>query len=132
MQTGTREQLLVLLVEDDADLAEVTQAALEHEGLQVAVAHDGLEALELIDKLRPQLEQYENFCKELGEQPADVALAWLLSNPVVTAPIIGPRTLEQFEGSLRSIDIELDADVLGRLDKIFPGPGGPAPEAYAW
>jgi CheY-like chemotaxis protein len=55
MQTGTREQLLVLLVEDDTDLAEVTQAALEHEGLQVAVAHDGLEALELIDKLRPQV-----------------------------------------------------------------------------
>jgi CheY-like chemotaxis protein len=55
MQTGTREQLLVLLVEDDVDLAEVTQAALEQEGLQVAIAHDGLEALELIDKLRPQV-----------------------------------------------------------------------------
>ena len=55
MQSGTPEQLLVLLVEDDADLAEVTQAALEHEGLQVVVAHDGLEALELIDKLRPQV-----------------------------------------------------------------------------
>ncbi|MFL5310453.1 MAG: response regulator [Myxococcales bacterium] len=55
MQTGTREQLLVVLVEDDADLAELTQAALEQEGLQVAVAHDGLEGLELIDKLRPQV-----------------------------------------------------------------------------
>src|SRR5947208_1113998 len=68
------------------------------------------------DWLRDTLEAWEKLCAELGERPADVALAWLLANPVVTAPIIGPRTLEQFEGSLRSIDIELDADVLGRLD----------------
>jgi aryl-alcohol dehydrogenase-like predicted oxidoreductase len=68
----------------------------------------------------------------MGEQPADVALAWLLANPVVTAPIIGPRTLEQLEGPLRALDISLDADVLAQLDQIFPGPGGAAPEAYAW
>jgi CheY-like chemotaxis protein len=55
MQTQAREQLLVVLVEDDADLAEVTQAALQHEGLQVAVAHDGLEGLDLIEKLHPQV-----------------------------------------------------------------------------
>ena len=60
------------------------------------------------------------------------ALKEYIANPVVTAPIIGPRTLEQFTGSLRSVDITLDADALARLDKIFPGPGGPAPEAYAW
>jgi aryl-alcohol dehydrogenase-like predicted oxidoreductase len=82
--------------------------------------------------LRDTLDAWEKVCAELGERPADVALAWLLANPVVTAPIIGPRTLEQFEGSLRSVDIELDRDVLDRLDKIFPGPGGTAPEAYAW
>ena len=68
----------------------------------------------------------------MRQRPADVAIAWLLANPVVTAPIIGPRTLDQFTGSLRSIEITLDPEVLGRLDKIFPGPGGPAPEAYAW
>ena len=78
------------------------------------------------------LEAWEKLCAELGEQPADVALAWLLANPVVTAPIIGPRTVEQFDGSLRSLEITLDADALERLDKIFPGPGGTAPEAYAW
>jgi aryl-alcohol dehydrogenase-like predicted oxidoreductase len=55
-----------------------------------------------------------------------------LSNPVVTAPIIGPRTMEQFDGALRSVEIQLDKETLDRLDKIFPGPGGPAPEAYAW
>ena len=72
------------------------------------------------------------FCKELGEKPADVALAWLLHNPVVTAPIIGPRTLEQLTGSLRALEIKLDEAALKKLDEIFPGPGGEAPEAYAW
>jgi aryl-alcohol dehydrogenase-like predicted oxidoreductase len=61
-----------------------------------------------------------------------VALAWLLHNPVVTSPIIGPRTLDQLTGSLRSLELKLDADTLVRLDRIFPGPGGEAPEAYAW
>ena len=39
---------------------------------------------------RPKLEAWEKFCKAKGEHPADAALAWLLKNPVVTAPIIGP------------------------------------------
>ena len=85
-----------------------------------------------IDEKRPQLEAWEAFCKELGEKPADVALAWLLHNPVVTAPIIGPRTLEQLTGSLRALEIKLDQAALKKLDEIWPGPGGEAPEAYAW
>ena len=85
-----------------------------------------------VERMRPQLEPWEALCQELGEQPADVALAWLLANPVVTAPIIGPRTLEQLEGALRALDVTLGDEVLGRLDSIFPGPGGAAPEAYAW
>jgi aryl-alcohol dehydrogenase-like predicted oxidoreductase len=85
-----------------------------------------------IERMRPQLEGWEKACAELGEQPADVALAWLLANPVVTAPIIGPRTRSQFDGSLRALEVELDEAFLAQLDRIFPGPGGPAPEAYAW
>lgn len=85
-----------------------------------------------IDKYRPQLEAYEAFCKEIGEAPADVALAWMLKNPVVTAPIIGPRTMEQLDGSMHVLDINLSDDQMKRLDEIFPGPGGAAPEAYAW
>ena len=81
---------------------------------------------------RPQLEHYEAFCKELGEKPAGVALAWLLNNPVITAPIVGPRTLEQLTGSLRALKLKLDEAALTRLDEIWPGPGGEAPEAYAW
>jgi aryl-alcohol dehydrogenase-like predicted oxidoreductase len=85
-----------------------------------------------IEENRGKIEAYEALCKEMGEQPADVALAWLLQNPVVTGPIIGPRTLEQLEGSLRALEIELDDEVNTKLDEIFPGPGGAAPEAYAW
>jgi len=85
-----------------------------------------------IEAKRPQLERYEALCREIGEEPATVALAWLLHNPVVTAPIIGPRTIEQLESAVRATEITLDAAVLARLDEIFPGPGGEAPKAYAW
>jgi aryl-alcohol dehydrogenase-like predicted oxidoreductase len=85
-----------------------------------------------IEKHRSQLEAYEALCAEWGESPANIGLAWLLHKPVVTAPIIGPRTLEQFEQSLAAVDITLSADRLARLDEIWPGPGGEAPEAYAW
>jgi aryl-alcohol dehydrogenase-like predicted oxidoreductase len=85
------------------------------------------------ERMRPALERWEKLCAELGEEPAAVALAWLLHQRQVTAPIVGPRTLEQLEGaSLRAIDLKLDADTLTALDDIFPGPGGQAPEAYAW
>jgi aryl-alcohol dehydrogenase-like predicted oxidoreductase len=85
-----------------------------------------------IEQLRPKLEAYEGLCAQLGEAPANVALAWLLHNPVVTAPIIGPRTQQQFEESLRAVEIQLSADLLQQLNTIWPGPGGEAPEAYAW
>ena len=85
-----------------------------------------------IERERSKLEPWEALCDELGEKPADVALAWLLSNRAVTAPIAGPRTLEQLEGSMRALEIKLDPDTLKKLDEIFPGPGGPAPEAIAW
>jgi aryl-alcohol dehydrogenase-like predicted oxidoreductase len=87
---------------------------------------------EKVEKHRPQLEAYESFCRELDESPADVALAWMLHNPAVTSPIIGPRTMEQLTGSLRALEIKLDTDALAKLDAIWPGPGGTAPEAYAW
>mgnify|MGYP005840338929 CR=1 FL=1 len=85
-----------------------------------------------IEKHRVKIEQYEAYCQEIGEEPANVALAWLLSNPVVTAPIIGPRTIEQLNGSLRALELKLTPETMQRLNEIFPGPGGPAPEAFAW
>jgi len=84
-----------------------------------------------IEKNRPALEKWEALCKELGEQPADVALGWLLHQKVVTAPIIGPRTMEQLDGALRATEIELSDETLKKLDEIFPG-HKTAPEDYAW
>ncbi|MGN7456567.1 aldo/keto reductase [Paenibacillus pasadenensis] len=84
------------------------------------------------DRHREQLEAYGRLCDELGETEDLVSLAWLLHQPAVTAPIIGVRTLEQFERSLRAVEIKLDESTLKRIDEIFPGPGGQAPKAYAW
>jgi len=86
----------------------------------------------LINKHRPRIEAYEELCRELGMAPAHVALGWLLSRPAVTAPIIGPRTIEQLDDAMTALEKQLDAEALKKLDAIFPGPGGPAPEAYAW
>jgi NDP-hexose 2,3-enoyl reductase len=90
---------------------------------------------EWAQKSRPQheaaLAAYGSLCGDLGLEPADVALAWLFSRPVVTAPIIGPRTMEQLETNIASVDIVLDAATLAKLDEIFPG-YKPAPEAFAW
>src|SRR5215207_8186816 len=84
-----------------------------------------------IERHRPALEQYEAFCRELGHAPADVGVAWLLHQPAVTAPIVGPRTKEQLDGGLRALDVQLDDAALARLDEIFPG-YQPAPKEYAW
>lgn len=85
-----------------------------------------------IEQNRSQLESYEALCQELGEAPADVALAWVLHNPAVTAPIVGPRTVEQLNTSLRALEISFSNETLKKLDEIWPGPGGEAPNAYAW
>ncbi len=85
-----------------------------------------------IARNREQLGSYESLCKDLGEEPTNVALAWVLANPVVTAPIIGPRTMAHLESALRATTLRLSDDTLARLDELFPGHGGAAPEAYAW
>jgi aryl-alcohol dehydrogenase-like predicted oxidoreductase len=82
-------------------------------------------------KQREQLAAYEEFCDKLGRQPGTVALAWLLHQPAVTAPIVGPRTEEQLSTALDAVELKLDEEALARLDEIFPG-HRPAPEDYAW
>jgi len=93
-------------------------------------AEEGVE--KEVKKFASHLNQYEKFCKQKGEKPADVALAWLLANPVVTAPIVGPRTIDQLTGSLRALKIKFSKADIAKLDEIWPGPGGEAPEAFAW
>jgi aryl-alcohol dehydrogenase-like predicted oxidoreductase len=85
-----------------------------------------------VEKNKAKLERYEGLCRKIGAEPSTVALAWLLHNPIVTAPIIGPRTVKQLEQAVAATDLELDDEVLKELDAIFPGPGGEAPKAYAW
>jgi aryl-alcohol dehydrogenase-like predicted oxidoreductase len=82
--------------------------------------------------LAGKLAAYSALCRALGESEPDVAIAWLLANPGVTAVVIGPRTVEQLRSTLHALDIALDKDTLAKLDEIFPGPGGAAPAAYAW
>jgi aryl-alcohol dehydrogenase-like predicted oxidoreductase len=99
-------------------------------------AADGRRAGQLgqqrLQKHRAALERYEALCSELGQEPANVALAWLLHQPGVTAPIIGPRTEDQLTSVFGSVELSLSKEVLEKLDAIWPGPGGAAPEAYAW
>ncbi|GLZ38416.1 aldo/keto reductase [Actinokineospora sp. NBRC 105648] len=89
-----------------------------------------------LEEHREVIEAYEKLCADLGEDPAHVGLAWLLAQDGVTGPIIGPRSAEQLDGSLRALEITLDEEFLGKLDELFPAPGPngakPAPEAYAW
>ena len=86
----------------------------------------------LVVKHHAQLEKYEKLCAEMGQKPANVGLAWLLHMPGVTAPIVGPRTMEQLEDAVAAEKLKLDADTMNKLDLIWPGPGGQAPDAYAW
>ncbi len=84
-----------------------------------------------VERNREQIESYEVFCEELGEEPGAVALSWLLHQDGVTAPIVGPRNLAQLDDAQRSLTVSLDDDALKQLDAIFPG-YRPAPEHYAW
>lgn len=100
--------------------------------LNPAVGSRSARNQERAEQRRNQLEAFSRLCRELGESEANVALAWTLVHPAMTAPIIGPRTLEQFENTLRVVDISFNEETLQQLDQIFPGPGGSAPAAYAW
>ncbi|HKU29600.1 MAG TPA: aldo/keto reductase [Arthrobacter sp.] len=88
-------------------------------------------AAETLKKHEEQIRAYEDLADDLGHEPGDVALAWLLHQPAVTAPIVGPRTQEQLDAAIRALDVALDADALKRIDAIFPG-HRTAPEDYAW
>jgi NDP-hexose 2,3-enoyl reductase len=93
-------------------------------------------AADVLAARRDQIEAYEKLAADLGADPADLALAWLLHQEGVTGPIIGPRTIAHLDGSLRAVELKLDAETLAKLDELFPAPGPngtkPAPEAYAW
>jgi aryl-alcohol dehydrogenase-like predicted oxidoreductase len=86
---------------------------------------------EQLKRHRRQLEKYELLCAEVGFAPAQVALAWLLARPGITAPVLGPRTKDDLDSAVAALDVRLDASIIARLDDIFPG-YKTAPEDYAW
>ncbi|MFE5481284.1 aldo/keto reductase [Streptomyces sp. NPDC056527] len=81
--------------------------------------------------VRARIQAYEDLLDKHGLEPGETALAWLLTRPGVTGPIVGPRTSGQLNGALRALELELGEELLASLDEIFPGPG-PSPEAFAW
>lgn len=85
----------------------------------------------LIEEKGDKLTAWEDLAESLGEKPADVATAWHLTRSFVTAPIIGPRTMEQLDGAMRALEITLSPETLAKIDEIFP-PFKTAPEHYAW
>ena len=108
-------------------------------GLLGGIKEEATEGRRTSDNMKKRIQEnaeklraYQAFCDEINHEPANVALAWLLTNPTVTAPIIGPRTLSQLEESIKSLEIRFSDDQMVKLDSIWPGPGGEAPEAYAW
>ncbi|MGK4579674.1 aldo/keto reductase [Kitasatospora sp. HPMI-4] len=145
----TSEQSIYNLMERTVELEVVP--AVEHYGLGLipwSPLHGGLlggvlrkeregvrrlseHSEQRLEGRREQLAAYEDLAAELGHEPGDVALAWLLTRPAVTAPIVGPRTLDQLHASVRSLDLTLEQKTLDRLDEIFPG-RRTAPEDYAW
>jgi aryl-alcohol dehydrogenase-like predicted oxidoreductase len=143
------EQSLYNLLARDIELEVIPSA--QHYGLAVipwSPLHGGLlggvlrktkegqrrregRAKQTLTSNRKAIKAYEDFCDVLGSPPGDVALAWLLAQPAVTAPIVGPRTMAQFDAALAALDVTLSAESLARLDEIFPG-HRTAPEDYAW
>jgi len=65
-------------------------------------------------------EELALLAEDAGLSLVHLALAFTLAHPAVTAPIIGPRTMEQLESQLGAVDVTLSDDVLDRVDKIVP------------
>ena len=91
-------------------------------------------AAQALEVHREAITGYEKHCAEIGADPAEVGLAWVMSRPGVTAPVIGPRSIQQLDGALAALDLKLTEETLAELDRLFPpiGNGGPGPEAWAW
>jgi aryl-alcohol dehydrogenase-like predicted oxidoreductase len=74
------------------------------------------------DRALASVERYLEFCKERDHVPARYALAWCLSRPGITSPIIGPRTMEQMDEYLAAMEVSITDDDSAAIDSIFePG-----------
>ena len=67
-------------------------------------------------------EQFNTFAQENGYDPAALAVAWVSAHPAVTAPIIGARNLEQLEGSLQALEIDMTPDLRAEISALSVDP----------
>ena len=104
---------------------------LAHDGSHDAVRRRAGEVRDAAAARAEPLARFRDLCRELDEAPSTIALSWLLHQDGVVAAIAGPGTRAHLAEILHAPDVGLDADVMTRIDAIFP-PCGPAPEAYAW
>ncbi|MBE3598668.1 MAG: aldo/keto reductase [Limnochordaceae bacterium] len=66
------------------------------------------------------VEEIEKLAKQRGVTISQFALAWVMAHPAVTAPIIGPRTLDQLEDNLRAAEIQLSGEEKEQVDRVVP------------
>ncbi len=67
------------------------------------------------------LEQIENIADDVGIPVSKLAIAWILKNPAITAPIVGASSVEQVEENSRIVEINLDDDAYQRLNELTKG-----------
>jgi aryl-alcohol dehydrogenase-like predicted oxidoreductase len=66
--------------------------------------------------------RFTDFARSRGFDPAALAVAWVGSHPAVTAPIIGARSLQQLEGTLKSLEIEMTPEMRAEVSALSPEP----------
>ncbi|CAN5251571.1 aldo/keto reductase [soil metagenome] len=67
-------------------------------------------------------QRFSEFARERGYEPAALAVAWVASHPAVTAPLIGARNVEQLEGVLGALDIEMTPEMRTEISALSPEP----------
>ncbi len=66
------------------------------------------------------IEEIEKFAEKMNTSMASLSLAWVMSNPVITSPIIGPKTMDHLNDYLRTIDLKVPEEFKRRIDELIP------------
>ncbi len=92
-----------------------------------SVARNPMQQRRMNDNIWDVIEGLEPLAKEKGATLSQFALAWVMAQPGVTSPIIGPRTMEQLEDNLKALDLTITAEDRARIDAIIPRGGMVSP-----
>ena len=82
-----------------------------------------LKALYLTEENKKKSQKLVSIAKQMGVKAAQLSLAWCLQHPAVTSTIIGASRVEQVEENVKAAEIDVPAEVMAKLDKLFPQPG---------